>query len=494
MANHYVDSAAAPGGDGSIETPWDTIADVNAHSFSGDDFILFKRGSLFREALTVGQSGTDGHPITYTAYGEGALPKFYGSTQVSAWTDEGSNIWYATCDADPLSVWFVNADGTIHWGEAQALKAGLDAEYEWWWDDPNNRLYVYAASDPDARYTSIEKSTLTDGINLSGKDYITISYLDISFFGTGTDPAGIFNQSAYAEYPVIEYCNIHHIGRLAADPNPQGNGILLKNTNNALVRYNTVYHTGRRGICIFSDGATHTSNNNVIEHNTVRNSAHAGIDIFLGDDSAQVDGTIIRFNTIYLDDNYHEGFASGFNVHGILLQTGAVTPKLTNSLVCYNLIYNLTEAGISPKGCNGVGIYNNTVYGYHADAAWAPGIVLYGDSAAHANNAVTIKNNICSGNLGGALYVYGTNTNTVSDNNCWDGGAGTYVYNVGTSYHSDDQAAYRAATGWDANGLWEDPDFTDAEGRDFSLKSTSPCINAGADVGLAEDIVGNDIW
>lgn len=74
MANHYVDSAAEAGGDGTIETPWDTIADVNAHTFAADDFIYFKCGSTFNAQLTIGQSGTDGHPITYTSYSTGAKP------------------------------------------------------------------------------------------------------------------------------------------------------------------------------------------------------------------------------------------------------------------------------------------------------------------------------------------------------------------------------------------------------------------------------------
>ena len=48
-------------------------------------------------------------------------------------------------------------------------------------------------------------------------------------------------------------------------------------------------------------------------------------------------------------------------------------------------------------------------------------------------------------------------------------------------------------SGWDTNGLWEDPLMTDPANGDFTLQVTSPCINAGVDVGLTEDYAGNPI-
>src|ERR1051325_9316956 len=120
MATYYVDqtggddtkdglSQSISGGTG----PWKTISKVNASSFSGDDQILFKRGEVWREQLTMPSSGTSGHPITFSAYGTGALPKIMGSTQLSTWTNESGNLWYATKATDPLSLWFVNSNGSV---------------------------------------------------------------------------------------------------------------------------------------------------------------------------------------------------------------------------------------------------------------------------------------------------------------------------------------------------------------------------------------------
>lgn len=74
---YYVDSNAAPGGDGlSPETAWSTIEQVNDHkAFLPDDRLLFKCGCVW-EGVTLSPkgSGVAGHPITIGSYGEGAKP------------------------------------------------------------------------------------------------------------------------------------------------------------------------------------------------------------------------------------------------------------------------------------------------------------------------------------------------------------------------------------------------------------------------------------
>ena len=42
---HYVDCSAACGGDGSQQSPWNSMATVSAHAFGPGDQVLFKRGT-----------------------------------------------------------------------------------------------------------------------------------------------------------------------------------------------------------------------------------------------------------------------------------------------------------------------------------------------------------------------------------------------------------------------------------------------------------------
>ena len=103
-------------------------------------------------------------------------------------------------------------------------------------------------------------------------------------------------------------------------------------------------------------------------------------------------------------------------------------------------------------------------------------------------------------NAGGesaCFYVLDKADFTACDNNLWyqsAGGTAVYANVNSTNYHFDDFAAWKTAmTPFEANSLWEDPLMTDPATGDFTLQATSPCINAGVDVGLTTDYLGNPI-
>jgi len=63
----------------SSQSPWLSLAKVNAAELRPGDRVLFKRGDTWRGQL-VSQSGREGAPITYGAYGQGARPVLLGET------------------------------------------------------------------------------------------------------------------------------------------------------------------------------------------------------------------------------------------------------------------------------------------------------------------------------------------------------------------------------------------------------------------------------
>src|SRR5690554_6761529 len=73
--DYYISSEGDDSNSGTNpEQAWKTLDKVNQVEFSAGDNIYFKRGDSWRGTLLITSSGTDGNPITYSAYGEGAEP------------------------------------------------------------------------------------------------------------------------------------------------------------------------------------------------------------------------------------------------------------------------------------------------------------------------------------------------------------------------------------------------------------------------------------
>jgi hypothetical protein len=101
----YVDaSAGADERDGlSAGSAWQSLRKVNKTELKPGDRVLFKRGGMWRGSL-IPQSGDDGAPVTYGAYGEGPKPQLLGSLAMNRpedWRNEGGNIW--TSFSDPVT-------------------------------------------------------------------------------------------------------------------------------------------------------------------------------------------------------------------------------------------------------------------------------------------------------------------------------------------------------------------------------------------------------
>lgn len=93
---YYIDNAGSDAANGtSTGTAWQTIAKVNAQSFSPGDQILFKKGGSWNERLNPPSSGTAGNVITFGAYGIGLQPVITGFQTLTGWTNNG-NIWSST--------------------------------------------------------------------------------------------------------------------------------------------------------------------------------------------------------------------------------------------------------------------------------------------------------------------------------------------------------------------------------------------------------------
>src|SRR5665647_3751472 len=96
--NYYLSHSGNDANSGTDpSSPWKTLDKLNSFkTLKPGDNVLFKRGDTFYGSITVSNSGTDGNPITFGAYGTGENPVITGFTNVTNWTNLGENIWEST--------------------------------------------------------------------------------------------------------------------------------------------------------------------------------------------------------------------------------------------------------------------------------------------------------------------------------------------------------------------------------------------------------------
>ena len=73
-------------------------ADHKGIDIKPGDTVLFKRGGFYREKLVL-VPGEEGKPVTFGSYGEGELPIFCSSVDLSSpgcWVEVRENVWKCT--------------------------------------------------------------------------------------------------------------------------------------------------------------------------------------------------------------------------------------------------------------------------------------------------------------------------------------------------------------------------------------------------------------
>jgi hypothetical protein len=216
-------------------------------------------------------------------------------------------------------------------------------------------------------------------------------------------------------------------------------GIFLYQAMDAELYNFNIYNCTRAGLAIMA-GAGPFGHNVTVHHGIVRNNGTATISSVLGSGGVQIIA-------------YHDG-------------------ALDNTS-----LYN-------------VDIYGN--YGAATDNnAKRGGLVIRNDIG--TNDApIYIKNCIISHNDTYDIQVDERNGNFTAltlDNNLYYRAAGTGFVNDG----ADKSFAQWQALGYDSSSINSDPLYV-TNGSNFHLQASSPAINAGVDVGLTSDYLGNGLY
>jgi len=185
------------------------------------------------------------------------------------------------------------------------------------------------------------------------------------------------------------------------------------------------------GLSVSSNGGTYYSNS-----------------VYSNSDGVVVSGDS---NSIYLNAIY-DNSAIGLTVSG------------DSNSTYYDLIYDNGDDGVHVSGAS------DTLYNLVVEGSGAAGFDVDEDT--------TIRNCIIRSSTGDDMNI--ANGKTVTGGyNCFEDAA-----KAGDGTYTDTGSSTLFST---------DPEFTDAAGDDFTIANTSPCINAGVDVGLTSDYAGNTV-
>jgi hypothetical protein len=431
---YYVDSAnGLDSNPGTFAKPWKTVAKVNSTKLAPGQSVGFARGGVWRETLTPGQSGIAGSPITFGAYGSGALPIINASDIVSTFVaDPTANVWDAPVAVQPHAVWIDGAS----LGVPVTSKAAL-TNHKWFWS--SRTLYVYGPTNPSSGHI-VEAARRDQAIFVNQANYITLNSLEAT--------------------------------------NANNESIYLRNCTNASLQSVKAHDSVNQAIIIWIGGGSHTISNSELYNTGLNGSFGTGSGIQINNTTkpSLMEYTYIHNIGPFAGDHavYDESGGNTYRYNHFKTPLGVgMKIDASNTTVAYNIFDTIPSGGILIDAMSNVRVYNNTFYQCGTMSPYAA-IWFNGDGL---QSGVDIRNNIAYVASGYALGFLVTpySAGWASDYNdvlvsfwgTWKG-----LTNLRSS-------TWQSTTGLDRHTLNSDPLFTNAGAGDFTLKPGSSAIGAG---------------
>jgi hypothetical protein len=351
-ATYYVDCSRTTNGKGTQTSPWNSLGDVNSHSFVPGDSLLFKRGTSCSGALQPLGSGSAGSPITIDAYGTGSQPVINaGSSNTAAVSLINQQFWEL-------------GDLEVIGGSKYGIYVGGNAD-----NTPIRHIYLRNLNVHDATGTSVQRADSGEVFLAPGGSGQTLSDVVIDGVTAGSSKVseGIFVNAGGAwiggqAQPLGSNVTVQN----STAHDVFGDGILIEEVNNGLIQNSVAYHTG---LCPTNCGTTpnglwewycHTC---VVQNNESYNNqtwnAHDGGDFDIDYYSTN--------NTV----QYNYGHDSAGYCIGVF---GAENTSDSNNIVRYNICSNNAQdpAAVIQGDLflstwdggwiDGLQVYNNTFY------------------------------------------------------------------------------------------------------------------------------------
>ena len=522
-ADYYVAKDGNNVNPGTLSKPWKTLAYAAAHISAGDT--VYIRGGVYTEGdgafVLTDIHGNAGNYTTFTNY-QNEEVILEGCAKVTGWTLHSGNIYKASWDAGTnlaseqqgltvKSSGFVNVDKLIdanHWLEPTAT-IGEMAAGTWHYDQDSNLLYIWLkdSSNPSEHniYSTTDSYYNAYPITVRRSDYVKFSNITIRIANHA------IITDAYMESHDLIFENMKIYGvRAGFVPNQGSHDITFQNSE--------VYNTQGVGIQINSDYNTTVQNNKIHDTGSIAPWVNGPKGWGAQGVIVQGNNNTVLGNEIY--DTLSDGvYLEAWGIGGPGQEIGH------HNTIKHNYIHHSSpsnQIAIKFVGVDYCVAYRNTIYNYAKGIVWVGGdsgggmtedqkITKY--NKAYNNTIVgcdifgvqlsgsgkientEIKNNILyKNNVEICVSDADLMNDFTSDHNLFYliSGKGFKVTNSGDNITS--LVDWRSKSSQDVNSIQDDPFFKDIGKLDFSLKSTSPCIDKGQIIeGLAYSGKSTDI-
>ncbi len=459
-ASYYVDPAGNDLNPGSSSAaPWKTLAKVSGWVFQPGDVIYLKRGGLWRETLAPKSSGTVTKPITFTAYGTGALPIINGSNLVTGWKLNSGATYRAALSAAPYNVY---SDGQPGWGLVMANSLSAMTAGSWYYG--GGTLYVRLADGSNPANHQIEAAVRQNGFFVTGASSNNNHVASQTFkFSAGSSGQGE-NATANVSYITVDSIQTQRTGNWGI----QFYDSVAPLVSNCVLSQNG---TGQQDLGYYNALYADIAPNAIYKGNTVSyGGGHNAIQMQRADGGQIINNTVTEWNHNGIDVKLSKNIlVQGNTAHDSTVGSGLYTEYVVNYTAVQNIIYN-APMGIQPNLQTTAYIYNNSMLN-----TTQGGIYLGPANGGSAD----VENNITMGTVM-ALQNAGGYSLT-EDYNDWGPASQATQVKLGSS--AVKATKLMTMTGH-SNDISTNPMWASAPAN-FTLQAASPCVNAGTDVGLA---------
>jgi Right handed beta helix region len=310
---YYVDSVAGRNAakGTSPALAWKTIARVNNAALLPGDQVLFKRGGLWREQLTVNDSGTVGNPIVFSTYGTGPAPIITAAKCASAACTHGANKWRLAGATNPIY------RSPVKWKAGVFISDGAPLRFVAWtsttpanmwarmtpgsytFDYKNKIGYIWSADGASPDLHVIEVGWKDTNIYTAGAHDIQVEGLALR---AGT-LACVLTYGAVSW--VFDNVDVRHCGGRFKDEDPThtfylGNGFEISNGSSDIdIRNSTIADVFDSGISPQLYTPYGSVQNITIEATEIFNTPLAGVEIVVISDQSTMSGIIVKNSYIH---------------------------------------------------------------------------------------------------------------------------------------------------------------------------------------------------